>query len=185
MALERPSWDLWLMRHAYVAAERGSCRRKQVGAVIVRNRDRRIISGGYNGAPRDMPDCLEVGCDVRMIDGRESCVRTIHAESNALDLCGVINESHTLYTTVIPCKLCALRIIQHGITRVVYHEYYESQSTREVADLFARCDPATIKRLEEQFGQEVDRRHLLPRVRMDRLEVPMGLVKAAYSENPF
>lgn len=150
------------MRQAYVTAERGSCRRKQVGAIIVRDRDKRVISGGYNGAPRGMLDCLEVGCDLRVIDGRESCVRTIHAESNALDLCGPIAENHTLYTTVIPCRLCALRIIQAGISRVVYHEYYESQGTREVEALLFQSDRGW------------------PQVYLERLDVPIGLVKASY-----
>src|SRR5689334_9595031 len=145
--MDRPAWDLWFMRHAYLTAQRGSCLRKQVGAIIVRDRDKRIISGGYNGAPRGMPDCLEAGCDVRVIDGRESCVRTIHAESNALDLCGAISEPHTLYTTVIPCRLCALRIIQAGITRCVFHEFYQSQGTLEVEALFGARDPATVAKV--------------------------------------
>lgn len=156
--MSRPNWDLWFMRHAYVTAERGSCTRKQVGAIIVRDRDRRVISGGYNGAPRGMPDCLEAGCDLRMIDGRQSCVRTIHAESNALDLCGAIAELHTLYTTVIPCRLCALRIIQAGIYRVVYHEFYQSQGTLEVEALFNG------------------------RVGLVHLDVPLSEVKASYGE---
>jgi dCMP deaminase len=134
--LDRPDWMTWFMRLAYVTAERGSCRRKQVGAIIVRDSDKRIVAGGYNGAPRGMPDCLEVGCDVRVIDGRESCVRTLHAESNALDLAGKLQGDHTLFSTVIPCRLCALRIIQAGIKSVVYAEYYESQGTKEVMALF-------------------------------------------------
>jgi dCMP deaminase len=98
--VSRPSWDLWFTRLAYVIAERGSCTRKKVGALVVRDADKRIISGGYNGAPRGMPDCFEVGCDLRMIDGKNSCVRTLHAESNALDLCGTAAELGplTMYT---------------------------------------------------------------------------------------
>lgn len=182
---ERPDWNLWFMRHAYLAAERGSCTRKQVGAIIVRDRDRRIISGGYNGAPRGMPDCLEVGCDVRVIDGRESCVRTIHAESNALDLCGAISEPHTLYTTVIPCKLCALRIIQAGIWRVIYHEFYQSQGTLEVEALFNRRDEATLTQLKARgidlVNDPLQRSiGIKPRVLMKRLDARLSLVKASY-----
>ena len=183
--MERPKWDVWFMRHAYVAAQRGSCTRKQVGAIVVRDRDRRVISGGYNGAPRGMPDCLEGGCDVRVIDGRESCVRTIHAESNALDLCGPISESHTLYTTVVPCRLCALRIIQAGISRVVYHEFYQSQGTLEVEALFSRKDPDTIAVLGERYQLDFPEAMVVPRVIMQRLDVPMGLVKASYVDLPF
>lgn len=179
--VKRPDWYVWFMRHAYLAAERGSCQRKQVGAIIVRDRDQRIISGGYNGAPRGMPDCLEAGCDVRVIDGRESCVRTIHAESNALDLCGPIAEPHTLFTTVIPCRLCALRIIQAGIRRVVYHEFYQSQGTLEVEALFARKDAATAARIVRHSGPEAADK-ATPRVDLFRLDVDMRDVKAVYGD---
>ena len=178
MSMTRPPWDLQFMRLAYVTAERGSCLRKKVGALIVRDRDKRVISSGYNGAPRGMPDCLEVGCDVRVIDGRESCVRTLHAESNALDLCGPLSEPHTIYTTVIPCRNCALRIIQHGITRVVFHEYYESQGTKEVADLFSRCDPGTIKR-HQALGLIDDLAH---RVQMTHMIDPIERVRPVWPE---
>jgi dCMP deaminase len=170
--MTRPGWDEWFMRIAYAVAERGSCKRKKVGAIVVRDRDKRIISTGYNGAPRGMPDCLDVGCDVRVIDGRESCVRTLHAESNALDLCGPLAEPHTIYTTVIPCRNCALRIVQHGITRVVYHEFYQSQGTLEVKAIFERQDPATLKQLEEKhFGPPEEAGYrIVPRVRMIHLD---------------
>lgn len=194
----RPDWDVWFMRIAYVTAERGSCLRKRVGALVVRDSDRRIVSGGYNGAPRGLPDCLTAGCDLRTIDGRASCVRTLHAESNALDLCGPLSEAHTLYTTVIPCRNCALRIIQHGIMRVVYHEYYESQGTREVETLFERYELANVERITremlasqgidskgEQFAELIDRwkqareAGYTPRV-LNRLDVKTGVVKPTY-----
>jgi dCMP deaminase len=169
------------MRLAYVTAERGSCRRKQVGALVVRDRDKRIISGGYNGAPRGMPDCLAVGCDVRVIDGRESCVRTLHAESNALDLCGPLSEPHTLYTTVVPCRLCALRIIQAGIKTVFYHEWYQSQGTLEVEALFAARDPSSI----EQDSRMPNENYRRPgRVDLQRIELPMELVRPTWMEQP-
>ncbi len=148
LPMTRPDWQLYFIRMAYATAERGSCLRKQVGAIIVRDLDRRIIAGGYNGAPRGMPDCLGVGCDVRVIDGRPGCVRTLHAESNALDLAGPMFGPHTIYTTVIPCRLCALRIIQAGIARCVFHEYYESQGTKEVKDLFYGTGVGPVPRVE-------------------------------------
>lgn len=132
--LTRPSWSTWMMRLAYITAQRGSCRRKRVGCVIV-DGDHRIISGGYNGAPRGMPDCLTVGCDVRVIDGRESCVRTLHAESNAIDHAGPDCRGAWLITTVVPCRLCALRIVQAGFDGVLYHEFYVSQGTNETLDV--------------------------------------------------
>src|SRR5262245_35957481 len=147
VSLNRPSFDQMFMMQAYVNALRGSCRRLRVGALIVRDRDKRVISGGYNGAPRGMPDCLQVGCDLRPnLDGRESCFRTLHAESNALDLAGrVDSEPHTLFCTHIPCRNCALRIVQHGVRRVVYANYYESQGTKEVEAIFAGTDRDTVR----------------------------------------
>ena len=162
----RPAWDLTMMEMAAVIAKRGSCQRKQVGAVIVRDQDKHIMSVGYNGAPRNMPDCFEVGCDVRVVDGRESCVRTIHAESNALDFAQLLpGISYTLYCNVIPCKLCALRIIQLGINTVVYNEYYESQGTKEVLALFAAQDPDSRKLPNYAI------RSMQPRVRVRRVEL--------------
>jgi len=122
------------MRQAYVVAQRGSCPRKRVGALIV-NQAHRVVASGYNGAPRRQPDCFEVGCDLREIEGKPSCVRTLHAESNAIDFAGRDAEGCTLYTTVVPCRLCALRIIQAGILVVYYHEYYRSQGTDSSLEL--------------------------------------------------
>lgn len=136
LRFERPSWDLYFLGIATAVAARASCRRKKVGAILV-DENRVIIGTGYNGAPRGMPDCFEAGCDLRMIDGRESCCRTIHAESNAIDFAMRMSNNVTLYANVIPCRLCALRIVQVGIGRVVFSETYISQGTLEVPKLFA------------------------------------------------
>jgi len=139
LRFERPSWDLYFLGIATAVAARGSCRRKKVGAILV-DENRVIIGTGYNGAPRGMVDCFEAGCDLRVIDGRESCVRTIHAESNAIDFAMRMSNNVMLYTNVIPCRLCALRIIQVGIGRVVFGELYISQGTLEVPKLFANTN---------------------------------------------
>jgi dCMP deaminase len=154
------------MELAHVIAKRASCLRKQVGAVLVRERDKQIISTGYNGAPRGMPDCHEAGCELREIGGKLSCVRTLHAESNAIDRIVVpLVEPHTLYCTVIPCRDCALRIIQNGmIQRVVYTEYYESRNTKDVEALFARQDPSTVA-MGPQIGM------FEPRVKLEQLKL--------------
>lgn len=130
--LTRPDWSTWFMRMAFVTAQRATCPRKRVGVLIV-DGDHRIIAGGYNGAPAGLPDCLQAGCDLRMIDGKDSCVRTLHAESNALDFAGRAARGCTMFSTVMPCRICALRIVQAKIDRCVYFEYYESQGTRESA----------------------------------------------------
>lgn len=181
--MNRPDWDTYFMRLAYVTAERASCRRKKVGALIVRDADKRIISGGYNGAPRGMPDCLEVGCELREFDGKQSCVRTIHAESNALDLAGpVMLTPHTIYTTVIPCRDCALRIIQAGIKRCVYHEYYESRSSKDTEALFARRDPSSVAQMEEAWGPMEGTAPWYPsaRVQLVKLDLPMTVVRPVF-----
>lgn len=131
--------DAYYMEIASVAAKRGTCDRRQVGAVIVFND--RILSTGFNGAPRGMPECDEVGHE--MIHGH--CVRTIHAEANALlevgaatlRACHAAQQSSgmlplirkglglvTLYTTTSPCPACMNLILNGYIQRVVYGVRY-------------------------------------------------------------
>lgn len=86
-----------------------------------------------------MPHCSGpdgVGHELKTIEGRESCVRTLHAESNALDDAGRRARGGTLYVTVTPCYPCAQRLVNAGIRRVVYGEWYESQNTALVGKLF-------------------------------------------------
>ncbi len=132
----RPDWDDYFMSMAYLVATRGTCDRKKVGSVIVK--DLRVISTGYNGAPSGMPDCDRVGHELKEIDGRQSCVRTLHAESNAIDRVGREAKDAVLYTNVIPCYDCAKRIIGVGIKRVLYAEYYKSRNTDLVEAYFEK-----------------------------------------------
>jgi dCMP deaminase len=118
----RPKWDVYFERLAYLAATRASCDRKHVGAVIA-SPDHRVVATGYNGAPAGMDSCDEVGH--QMVEGH--CVRTLHAESNAIDYAGRAAQGCTLYVTVTPCWDCAKRIINAGIMRVVYDEHYNSR----------------------------------------------------------
>lgn len=121
----RPSWDTYFMRVATDVATRATCPRKHVGAVIVR--DKRILSTGYNGSPRNMPHCTEVGCELKNLGGRDSCVRTIHAEANAIAQAaqnGVSIDGATVYTTASPCYDCSKLILNSGIKKVVYGEFY-------------------------------------------------------------
>lgn len=136
----RPNWDEYFLEFAKVAAKRSTCSRKQVGAVIADARHR-VVSAGYNGSPAGTPHCTDsgVGCLMKNIEGRDSCIRTIHAEANALMHAGT--EGHrtrgwTMYVTVTPCYECAKLIIQSGVQRVVYADYYQSQSTELVMALF-------------------------------------------------
>jgi deoxycytidylate deaminase len=127
----RPSWDSYFLQIAKDVATRATCNRKHVGAVIVDQRHR-IVSTGYNGAPAGMSHCSGpegVGHELKIIEGRQSCVRTLHAESNALDDAGRRARDCTLYVTVTPCYPCAQRLVNAGIVRIVYGEWYDSQNT--------------------------------------------------------
>lgn len=138
LSLERPDWSQWFIRLAYVTAQRATCRRKRVGSLIV-DHYHRIISSGYNGAPAGLPDCLTAGCDIVNIGGRDSCVRTLHSESNAIDYAGKDARGCVLYTTAVPCRPCALRVIQAGIYSVVFSEWYESQGTHATRALLEQA----------------------------------------------
>src|SRR5919204_5958156 len=100
----RPSWDEYFMQIARDVSTRATCNRRLVGAVVVL--ERRILSTGYNGAPHGLPHCTEVGC--KIVDGH--CIRTLHAEQNAIvhgALYGVSLKGSTLYVTCQPCNNCA------------------------------------------------------------------------------
>lgn len=120
--IDRPSRDLMLMKIAEVNAERSTCLRAKVGAVI--SRGARVISSGYVGAPSGLPQCDEVGCDPGFEGG---CRRTTHAEVNAITWAareGIATLGCVLTTTYSPCKPCCKAIINSGIRRVVYRDTY-------------------------------------------------------------
>jgi dCMP deaminase len=120
--LNRPTWNEYFLDIAHEVAKRSTCERAQVGAVIVR--EKRILTTGYNGSPRGLEHCTEVGC---LMDNGH-CVRTLHAEQNAIiqaALHGVITEGATIYVTHQPCFICAKTIINAGIKEIVYDREYE------------------------------------------------------------
>ncbi len=123
------------MELAKIIAQRATCDRKKVGSVLI-DTNHRIVATGYNGAPHGQPHCDDVGHELKVIDGRESCIRTLHAESNALDYAGRHAMGCTFYTTVIPCYDCAKRIVNVGVEKVFYGEYYESRNTKLVDKYF-------------------------------------------------
>ncbi|MCQ2379144.1 MAG: dCMP deaminase family protein [Victivallaceae bacterium] len=135
--LTRPDWDHYFMDIAHVAASRSNCSRRQVAAVLVR--DRRIISTGYNGTPRGIRNCCEGGCprcnsDVPSGHDLSACLCS-HAEENASVQAayhGIMVKGATIYTTFSPCLQCAKMIVNAGIVEVVYHQHYsiDDVSTR-------------------------------------------------------
>jgi len=135
---QRPSWDEYFMNIAKEVGKRGTCDRARIGAVIVKNK--RIISTGYAGAPAGIKHCDEVGhLFAKNIDEdgnvSEHCVRTTHAEQNAITqaaLHGVSTEGATIYLKFEPCFTCAKMIINAGIKRVVCEKkYHTAKLTRE------------------------------------------------------
>jgi dCMP deaminase len=109
MSDERVSWDEYFVEITKLIARRATCPRKHVGALIVK--DNKIIASGYNGSPRKMEQCNEVGC---LIVGNH-CVRALHAEMNALLQTGKESQDATLYCTCLPCEICFKLCIQAGI----------------------------------------------------------------------
>jgi dCMP deaminase len=125
---ERVPWDEYIMSIATEVATRATCDRLHVGAVIVVNKT--IVSTGYNGSPRGMPHCDDVGHLLKEMGGRQSCVRTAHAEANALVQAartGARVEGGTIYTTASPCYDCMKLIINAGISRIVCGAPYGSR----------------------------------------------------------
>ena len=118
------------MNLAVQAAARSTCPRKTVGAVIVR--DRGILATGYNGSLRGLPHCTEVGCLLE----NDHCVRTVHAEANAILQAakhGVRIEGADIYVTASPCWNCFKLIANAGIGRILYGEFYRDQRIIEFA----------------------------------------------------
>lgn len=116
------------MAQSHLLALRSTCTRLSVGATIVR--EKRIIAGGYNGSVSGGDHCMDSGCYV--VDNH--CVRTIHAEVNALLQCakfGVTTEGAEIYVTHFPCIHCAKAIIQSGIRAVYYAEAYKNHPYAE------------------------------------------------------
>lgn len=125
----RPSWDDYFMAIARLIATRSTCERLQAGAVLVK--DKRIVSTGYNGSPPNLPHCDDAGHLLE--DGH--CVRTIHAEHNALLQAAVIGgastKDTTLYILYSPCIHCAKYIVAAGVKRVVVGKIYRNQQVWE------------------------------------------------------
>ncbi|GHV72600.1 cell division protein DedD [Bacteroidia bacterium] len=141
----RPSWDEYFMGLARAVALRATCSRGRSGCVIVR--DKQLLVTGYVGSPKGLPHCNDVGHQIKKTiheDGHitEHCVRTVHAEQNAIcqaARCGVVLENSTLYCRMTPCRVCAMLIINCGIRRVVceyrYHAGEESEQMFKEANV--------------------------------------------------
>lgn len=123
----RPTWDDYFLKMAMLVSERATCPRMHVGCVLVK--DRQILSTGYNGSIPGDDHCDDVGCLV--VDNH--CVRTIHAEINALLQCashGVNTNRATAYVTNMPCTNCSKALIAAGIKEIViFSNYHDTLAT--------------------------------------------------------
>lgn len=125
----RPSWDEYFMSITEMVAQRATCLRRKVGAILVR--DKRIIATGYNGAPAKVSHCLDIGC-LREQQGipsgeRHELCRGLHAEQNSIiqaALHGFSVEGATLYCTNMPCAICSKMLINARIEKIYYKEGY-------------------------------------------------------------
>jgi dCMP deaminase len=127
----RASWDEYFMAIAFQVATRATCDRKHVGAVLAR--DRSILATGYNGSIRGLEHCDEAGH--MMEDGH--CVRTIHAEANAIVQAarnGVRIDGASIYVTASPCWNCFKMIANAGVVRIGYGEFYRDQRIFDIAE---------------------------------------------------
>ena len=137
--MKRPSWDEYFIEIMHSVAKRSTCDRGKIGCVI--SRDNQILVTGYAGSPKGLPHCDEVGHEMKTIthdDGSKSqhCVRTTHAEQNAICQAaklGISIDGATLYSKMTPCYTCAKMLINAGIKRVVCEKrYHQGQDTEKL-----------------------------------------------------
>lgn len=135
--MKRPSWDRYFMDITRLVATRSTCLRRQVGAVLVKERN--ILATGYNGVPSGITHCDADGClrarlNVPSGERHELC-RGLHAEQNAIIQAarhGVNIDGATLYCTTMPCIICTKMIINAGIVRIIYAEGYADDLARQM-----------------------------------------------------
>ena len=156
----RPTWDEYFMEIAHAISKRATCDRGRSGCVIAR--DKQILVTGYVGSPRGLPHCDDVGHLMKRVlheDDRitQHCMRTVHAEQNAICQAarlGISLEGSTLYCRMTPCRTCAMLIINCGIVRVVcerkYHDGQESEEMFRMAGVELEYIIDEVQRYENQ-----------------------------------
>ncbi len=133
----RPSWDDYFIEVAHAISKRATCDRGRSGCVIAR--DNQLLVTGYVGSPVGLPHCDDVGHQMKKVvheDGHvtQHCVRTVHAEQNAICQAakrGISIDGATLYCRMTPCRTCAMLIINSGIRRVVCEKRYHAGAESE------------------------------------------------------
>lgn len=135
--MKRPDNDTYFMKMAELVATRSTCLRRQVGAVVVK--EKRVLTTGYNGAPKGLRHCGEVGCvrEQNQVESgtRHELCRGVHAEQNAVIQAayfGISIKDATMYTTNFPCVLCAKILVNAGIREVVYKDEYVDDLSKDI-----------------------------------------------------
>jgi len=159
---DRPSWDDYFMEVMEAISKRATCDRGRSGCVIVKNKQ--ILVTGYVGSPMGLPHCDEVGHQMKKMlneDGSisEHCVRTVHAEQNAICQAaklGVSIDGATVYCRMTPCRTCAMLIINCGIKRVVcerkYHAGAESEEMFKKVGIVLEYKYDELQKYDKQVG---------------------------------
>ena len=140
MVITRPTWDEYFASITRQVATRSTCLRRKVGAIIVK--DKRILTTGYNGAPKGVKNCLEAGICMREELGvpsgeRHEICKGLHAEQNALLQAayhGVSIKDSIIYCTTQPCIMCSKMIINAGIRKIYYLEDYPDPLSIQMLD---------------------------------------------------
>ncbi len=135
--MQRPTWDQYFMQITTLVATRSTCMRRQVGALLVKNKN--ILATGYNGVPSGIRHCDEVGClreqlNVPSGERHELC-RGLHAEQNAIIQAarhGINIEGSTLYCTDSPCSICSKMLVNAGVLEIVYGRGYPDKLAHEM-----------------------------------------------------
>jgi len=137
--MNRPDNDTYFMDMAHLISTRSTCVRRQVGAVVVK--DKRVLTTGYNGSPKGTMHCEELGCirDQQNIPSgtRHELCRGVHAEQNAVIQAayfGISIDGATIYTTTYPCSMCSKILINAGIKEVVYADSYMDDLSKKLFD---------------------------------------------------
>lgn len=136
---DRPTYDEYFMEMAHVVSKRSTCMRRKVGAILVK--DKHILSTGYNGAPKGLAHCGEVGClrqELGVPSGeRHEICRGLHAEQNAIiqsAVFGVSIKNSILYCTNTPCVVCAKMLINAGVKEIIYAGDYPDDLAKKMLD---------------------------------------------------
>lgn len=134
---KRPTYHQYFMEMAQLAATRSTCLRREVGAVAVI--DNHVLCSGYNGSPRGLPHCKNLGCmreEMRIPSGeRHELCRAVHAEQNLICQAayhGVSLRGATIYCTNQPCSICAKLLVNVGIEKVIYKDGYPDKATENI-----------------------------------------------------